>query len=42
MLFAGPWNHPGRDRRTPVRRWTFPAPEGGIVTVNYPFVFHAG
>jgi TonB family protein len=26
-----------------VRRWSFPAPEGGgVVTVNYPFVFRSG
>lgn len=24
-----------------VQRWTFPAPEGGLVAVNYPFVFSA-
>lgn len=25
-----------------VRRWTFPAPEGGVVGVNYPFVLMPG
>ena len=38
---ASTLNHPGPEIciRDAVASWTFPKPQGGVVVVNYPFVF---
>ena len=45
MIGASSIHHRGVEQciAQAIRRWSFPAPEsGGMVTVNYPFVFSSG